>query len=81
MDPKTGQWRRKFNHELQDKSKMTKIYGFIRSQRIQWLGHVMRPIEDAVITLLYCSGSRKRKDQGVALDVVEKALKDLGVRN
>lgn len=62
MDTRTGQWRRKFDHELQKKSKMTKIYGFIRSQKIQRLGHVMRSIEDAAITLLYCSRGLPSKE-------------------
>lgn len=39
---RTGQWRRKFNQSLKEELKIVTINGFIKSQKIEWLEHIMR---------------------------------------
>jgi hypothetical protein len=42
LDTNTGMWRRKFNKELREETKITPIKYYIRGQRIQWFRHIMR---------------------------------------
>lgn len=37
-----GSWRRRYNRELQEMMSLTSVTNFIKSQRIQWLGHILR---------------------------------------
>jgi hypothetical protein len=41
-----GQWRNKTNQEISDILRGQNIIGFIRKQRLKWLGHVQRMTED-----------------------------------
>jgi hypothetical protein len=41
-----GQWRIKTNQEISDTLRGQNIIGFIRKQRLKWLGHVERMTED-----------------------------------
>ena len=41
-----GYWRIKTNHEINDILKGQNIIGFIKMQRLNWLGHVERMTED-----------------------------------
>ena len=41
-----GYWRIKTNQEISDILKGQNIIGFIRKQRLNWLGHVERMTED-----------------------------------
>jgi hypothetical protein len=41
-----GYWRIKTNQELNDVLKRRNIIGFIKKQRLKWLGHVERMAED-----------------------------------
>jgi hypothetical protein len=41
-----GQWRIKTNQEIIDMLKGQNIIGFIKKQRLKWLGHVERMTED-----------------------------------
>jgi hypothetical protein len=41
-----GQWRIKTNQEINDILKQQNIIGFIKKQRLNWLGHVERTPED-----------------------------------
>jgi len=51
-DTRTGQWCRKFNQELKEELKIVLINGFIKSQRIKCLGHVMRRNTDAITIIV-----------------------------
>jgi hypothetical protein len=42
-------WRRKFNKELIEETEMTPIKYYIRCQRIQWFGHIMRGSDNKII--------------------------------
>jgi len=46
LDAHTGEWRRRYNRELQNKLEMGTINNYIKGQRIQCLGHIMRRKED-----------------------------------
>jgi hypothetical protein len=41
-----GYWRIKTNQEINDILKVQHIIGFIKKQRLNWLGHVERMAED-----------------------------------
>ncbi|KAL4142816.1 hypothetical protein QTP88_005213 [Uroleucon formosanum] len=84
-DPRTGQWRRKFNQELKKELNIVTVNGFIKSQRIKWIGHVMRRNTDALIKVALNWKSEGRRPRGRPrkrwMDVVEKDLEDLGAHN
>ena len=44
-----GYWRIKTNHGINDILKGQNIIGFIRKQRLDWLGHVERVAEDNIV--------------------------------
>uniref|UniRef100_A0A2S2QB70 Uncharacterized transposon-derived protein F52C9.6 n=1 Tax=Sipha flava TaxID=143950 RepID=A0A2S2QB70_9HEMI len=41
-DKSTGSWRRRYNNELLDMVNIPLVTSFIKGQRIQWLGYIMR---------------------------------------
>jgi hypothetical protein len=41
-DESTGSWRKRYNKELLDTVNIPPVTSFIKGQRIQWLGHIMR---------------------------------------
>jgi hypothetical protein len=84
-DPRTDQWRRKFNQELKEELNIVTVNGFLKSQRIKWLGHVMLRNTDALTKVALNwkpegrrPGGRPRKRW---MDVMEKDLEDLGAQN
>jgi hypothetical protein len=44
-----GYWRNKTNQEINDVLKGQNIIGFIKKQRLNWLGHVERTAEDNIV--------------------------------
>ena len=44
-----GYWRIKINKEINDILKEQNIIGFIKRQRLNWLGHVERMAEDNIV--------------------------------
>ena len=44
-----GYWRIKTNQEINDKLKGQNIIGFIKKQRLNWLGHVEHMAEDNMV--------------------------------
>ena len=44
-----GYWRIKANQEINDILKGQNIIGFIKKQRLNWLGHVERMAEDNIV--------------------------------
>jgi hypothetical protein len=81
-DPRIGQWRRKFNQELKEELNIVRVNGFIKSQRIKWLGHVMRRNTDALTKVALNWKPEGRRPRGRPrkrwMDIVEKDLEDLG---
>ncbi|KAL4148399.1 hypothetical protein QTP88_002652 [Uroleucon formosanum] len=84
-DSRTGQWRRKFNQELKKELNIVTINGFIKSQRIKWLGHVMWRNTGALTKVALNWKPEGRRPRGRPrkrwMDVVEKDLEDLGAQN
>jgi hypothetical protein len=85
FDETTGNWQRRYNRELYDMLELTTVTSFIKSQRIQWLGHIMRRRENEIVrvTLEWKPiGKRPRgRPRKRWIDVVEEDLKILGVEN
>jgi len=48
-----GYWRIKTNQEINDILKGKNIIGFIKKQRLNWLGHVERMNEDNNVKKIY----------------------------
>lgn len=48
-DKMTSKWRRKFNKELQEELGIAPVTSYIKGQRIQWLGHIMRRNKQEII--------------------------------
>jgi hypothetical protein len=44
-----GYWRIKTNQEINDILKGQNVFGFIKKQRLSWLGHVERMTEDNIV--------------------------------
>ena len=44
-----GYWRIEINQEINDIIKGQNIIGFIKKQRLNWLGHVERMAEDNIV--------------------------------
>ena len=44
-----GYWRIKTNQEISDVLKGQNIIGFIKKQKLHWLGHVERMAEDNIV--------------------------------
>ncbi|VVC45364.1 Peptidase C12, ubiquitin carboxyl-terminal hydrolase [Cinara cedri] len=49
FDETMGNWRRRYNRELYYMLDLAPVTSFIKSQRIQWLGHIMRRRENKVV--------------------------------
>lgn len=85
LDAHTGEWRRRYNRELTDMLEMGTITNFIKGQRIQWLGHIMRrgenePLRAALEWVPH--GKRPRgRPRKRWLDGVEEDLLRMGIEN
>jgi len=42
IDETAGNWRRRFNKELYNILELSSVTSFIKGQRIQWVGYIMR---------------------------------------
>jgi hypothetical protein len=47
-----GYWRIKTNHEINDILTGQNITGFIKKQRLNWLGHVERMTEENIVQII-----------------------------
>lgn len=85
LDVNTSKCRRKFNKELIEETEMTPIRYYIRSQRIQWFGHIMRGNDINIIKEVMSwkpTGKRLRRHlRKKQIDVVEEDLKRIGVND
>jgi|UniRef100_A0A2S2Q1J2 ribosomal 50S subunit-associated protein YjgA (DUF615 family) len=73
-----------FNKEFQEKLGLAQVTSYIKGQRIQWLGHIMRRSEEETISAVMewkpggkGFGGRLRKRW---LNMVEEDLEALGVQ-
>jgi len=46
FDTNVGNWQRRYNMELQEKMNLAPVTNFIKGQRIQWLSHILRRVEN-----------------------------------
>jgi len=86
FDETLGNWRRRYNRELYDMLELAPVTSFIKSQRIQWLGDIMRRQENEVVRVALEWKPQVKRPRGRPrkrwLDVVEEEdLKILGVDN
>jgi len=83
-DTRTNEWRRMFNKELQEELGLAPVTIYIRRQRLQWFGHIMRRSEGETIRAVIewkPEGKRPRgRPRKRWLDVVEEDLKAVGVQ-
>lgn len=57
-DTRANKWRKKFNKKLQIELGVAPVTRYIKEQKIQWLGHIMRKSEKETIKQ---SWNRSRK--------------------
>lgn len=70
----------RYNRKLNDMLELTPVTNFIKGQRIQWLGHIVRIRENEVVRVALewkPHGKRPRKRW---IDVVEETYKSLKLR-
>ncbi|KAL4113792.1 hypothetical protein QTP88_017365 [Uroleucon formosanum] len=82
-DAGTNDWRRKFNKELQEELGLAPVTSYIKGQRLQWFGHIMRRSEEETIRAVIewqPEGKRPRgRPRKRWLDIIEEDLKTVGV--
>jgi sorting nexin-29 len=85
IDGTTGNWRRRYNKELYDMLELAPVTSFIKGQRIQWLGHIMRRGENETVRVALEWKPQGKRPRGRPrkrwIDVVEKDLKSLGIED
>jgi len=84
FDAGTGNWRRRYKTELQELMKMGPVTNFIKGQRIQWLGHIMRQKENDLLRAFEWipQGKRPRdRPRKRCLDGIEEDPRKLDVKN
>jgi len=79
-----GEWKSRTNRELEELSKGENIVKWIKGQRIIWLGHLERMVEDRMPNKLFTQeleGTRRRgRPRKGWREEVERDLQVLGVR-
>ena len=82
-DESTGSWRRRYNKELLDMVNIPPVTSFIKGQRIQWLGHIMRRGESDTTKLALEWKPHGKRPRGRPrkrwIDVVEEDLRNMGI--
>jgi len=54
FETNVGCWRRRFNRELQEMmNELAPVTNFIKDQKIQWLGHILRREENAPVRVAF----------------------------
>src|SRR5450830_1578398 len=80
-----NEWRIRYNQELYQLYKYTKIVDRIRKQQLRWLGHVWRMQDDEPpkkIAFAKPTGRRKQGGQKLRwLDCLEKQIAAKGINN
>jgi len=64
IDETTGNWRRRYNKKLCVLLKLAPVTSFIKGQRIQWLGHIMRREENEVVRVALEWKSQGKRPKG-----------------
>ena len=79
-----GEWKSRTNRELEEMSKGENIVKWIKGQRMSWLGHLERMVEDRMPKKIFTQeleGTRRRgKPRKRWKEEVEKGLHVPGVR-
>ena len=80
-----GYWRIKTNQEISDTLKGQNIIGFIKKQRLKWLGHVERMTEDNNVKKIKRWTSMSKRPKGRPKlrweDDVSEDIKGINLRN
>ena len=80
-----GYWRIKTNQEINDIVKGQNIIGFIKNQRLNWLGHVERMAEDYIVQRIKRQKPTSKRPIGRPKihweDDVLEDIKNVNVRN
>jgi hypothetical protein len=83
-DARTNEWRRKFNKEIQEELGLVPVTSYIKGQRLQRFGHIMRRSEEETIKAAIewqPEGKRPRdRPRKRWLDLIEEDLKTIGVK-
>jgi len=64
FDTGTSSWQRKYNKELQLLLKIGSIINFIKGQKIQWLGYIIRQKENDLLRAAFEWISQGRRSCG-----------------
>ena len=80
-----GEWRIRYNHELQELYQHADVVQKIRTKRLSWAGHVVRMDDDQPAKKVFSrepSGTRRRgRPRTRWVDLVESDTADLGIPN
>ena len=80
-----GYWRIKTNQEINDTLKGQNIIGFIKTQRLNWLGHVEHMAEDNIVQKIKRWKPMSKRQIGRPKtrweDDVSEDIKSMNVRN
>jgi hypothetical protein len=83
-DAGTNDWRRKFNKELQEELGLAPVTSYIKGQRLQWFGHIMRRSEEETIRAVIEWQPKGKRPRGRPrkrwLDIIEEDLKTVEVK-
>ncbi|KAL4131010.1 hypothetical protein QTP88_008370 [Uroleucon formosanum] len=83
-DARTNEWRRKFNKELQEELGLAPVTSYIKGQRLQWFGHIMRKNKEETIRAVIEWKPEMKRPRGRPrkrwYDIVEEDLKTMGVK-
>ncbi|KAF0741196.1 Reverse transcriptase domain-containing protein [Aphis craccivora] len=64
FDANVGCWRRRFNTELQEIMNLAPVTNFIKGQRIQWLGHILRREENGSVRVAFERKPKGKRPRG-----------------
>ena len=77
--------RKRYNHEIQKLFREKDIINYVKSKRIQWLGHMERMDDNRNTKKIFkgqCHGQRSRgRPKKRWLDEVERDLKSMKIKN
>ena len=80
-----GEYRIRFNHELEDLINGQNIRRFVKAQRLKWLGHIIRMPSNATVQKVFNTNPDGRRRRGRPrrrwLGAVEDDLIKMGINN
>lgn len=82
-DITTGEWRRRNNRELEDLYGIENIVRWIKSNRLRWMGHVIRSDDQRLMNIIYYDRPEGRRSVGRPRkrwrDAVTEDLRKMGI--